>query len=246
MLRSERFKGFVFLSLIVVLLGACAPAATPTAAAPSEPPAATAAPTLASTPTAAPTQPVPTALPSPTATLPAATAVPPLAISADGFSAWCRPQGLANPQEPWFMPTGGKTFTKIYGIDALIVPAVSCTFIFTFNQPVTEGVQLEVYDKRAAPWLVTDLIPVADTNVAYVTLNNPYIVEPPFWQITYTMAVRDASGQEIWNREVTFDRGYRPELCWDGTLPNAVTMRCRWEKELHPWDPEYRTPAPEN
>lgn len=144
------------------------------------------------------------------------------------------------------MPTGGKTFTKMYGIDALIVPAVSCTFIFTFNQPVMEGVQLEVYDKRAAPWLVTDLIPVADTNVAYVTLNNPYIVEPPFWQITYTMAVRDASGQEIWNREVTFDRGYRPELCWDGTLPNAVTMRCRWEKELHPWDPEYRTPAPEN
>lgn len=244
MLRPGKSTGLLILGGLLVLLGACSPTtATPTAPPPAPDAATVPSPTL---PVSTATLPALAPSVTPLSSSPTAATPPPLAVSPGGFSAWCKPQGAPDAKEPWFMPAYGKTFTSIYGVEALIIPAASCTFIFTFNQPIADDITLEVYDRRPTPWLTAELTPVADTNIAYTTLRNSYIIDPPFWQINYRFVVRDTAGGEVWSGEVIFDRGYRPELCWDGSLPNPLTLRCRWEKELHPWDPEYRTPAPED
>ncbi|MEA4906704.1 MAG: hypothetical protein VB089_03735 [Anaerolineaceae bacterium] len=235
----------IFALAVLLFQTACSTATPPASTAtsvPQEAPTATASPLP-------PTEELPsataTALPSATPA-PTATEVGPLALAQDGFADWCYPQGPISASDPWVMAAEGVPARDVYGVTSLITPATSCTFVFTFNQAMPEGTTLEVYDNNPAPWINVPLTPAGeDEAVGYTTLLNPYIIDPPFWQISYQFILRDPQGNQVWQNQVTFDRGYRPELCWDGTLPDPLTMRCWWEKELHPWDPEYRTPRPE-
>lgn len=233
----------IFLAITLIVSACAAPtaesAAAPTVAA-SPFPSATASP-LPPTETLTPTAtPAPTQTPSPTSVTPS-------------LSAWCLPQESLAPtgsmEQPWVMPAGARPATAAEGGLQLIVPDRFCTFVYTFGQPLPAGARLDIYDNNASPWLQAELKPVPDTpNNAYVILDHSYIVDPPYWQIAYRFVVRAPNGQEPRSDTLIFDKGWRPELCWNGALPNPVTLKCIKQQDLHPWDIGYQTvfpPAPE-
>ena len=107
----------------------------------------------------------------------------------------------------------------------MIIPASSCTLAYTFNQPVTPEVQLEAYYfYGGAPWLTTALTPSPDDpNVGIFFLNQPYVLDPPLWRVDYRFVVRLA-GQEARSDLVSFNK--LVERCWEGSLPDPVTLAC--------------------
>ncbi len=185
---------------------------------------------------------------APSTSAAAETPTPPAAVPAEGLSAWCLPENTALSYAS--DPANPPAFAKIgkYVKEALEVPNLpssGCVFIYTFNQPAAEGLKLEVYEaNQKTPWLTADLKPVeGQPNSVSALLRHTYIVAPPVWNISYTFALRGASGQELRRDKVNLHR-WVPKLCWNGQRPNVNTLRCPLPQDLHPWDPSYGTPIP--
>lgn len=230
-LRPVITRSLPILLLALALLAGCAPreAGTPVALA-----------TAPVTDTPAPTA---TAIPSPTATAtaeptatetppPTATPVPPLALSLEESLFWCLPLDYAFPSSAaeltGAIPAEAREGTLKDGTLNLQVPAISCTLVFAFNQPVPAGVRFELAYELApdSPWLSTELAPVAGRpNLAAVTLAHDYIVNHPYWEIFYPAAVKSADGALLWSAPARFFKA-TPNLCWDGSLPDPVTLYC--------------------
>ncbi|MEA4906705.1 MAG: hypothetical protein GYA17_16295 [Chloroflexi bacterium] len=240
-------QGISSVMLVIVLLGALAACSTaqtpePTAAATQAPSAAPATATML--PPTATLEPSPTPVP-PTATLPpTSTPVP------EQFTAWCVPADTGIPpaasDQPWVMPTEGmRTVEVVDGANQLVTHNVSCTFVYTFAQALPAGSMLKVEDDFNNTWLESELTPAGDNaNTVYAVLNHSYIVDPPLWTITYRFVVTAPDGSEKRSDSIVFDKGWRPEACWNGALPNPVTLKCiKWE-DLHPWDIGYKTVFP--
>lgn len=104
---------------------------------------------------------------------------------------------------------------------------------------------LQVYEERAQkPWLTADLAPLeGKPETLAATLRHTYIAAPPLWDVSYQFVVADASGKELRRDQVNLHR-WKPALCWNGRLPNVLTLRCPLPQDLHPWDPSYGTPIP--
>lgn len=214
----------LFLTAVMVL-AACSPAQQPATTA-----EALAAPTNTLPPPATAT-PLPSATPAPSATpMPTATTVPPLALESNGFNAWCLPLDFYNPASSgaaWTMPAGARPLTENLGYTGLQVPALSCTLVFTFNQPMPKGVALEVYQGvQQSPWLTAELQAASDNpNLGYAVLDHSYVINPPFWEVLYRFALRSPDGKELWADEIRIFKAL-PERCWDNSLPDPVTLEC--------------------
>lgn len=258
-------------ALTLFSLAACSPVKTtpiPNIPATSALPTSTrtTAPTNTPTPAATFTLPPPTATSIPATPTPeptfTSTITPTLAVVAgsDGFNAWCLPQTALTANmdttKPWLMPSSAKPVEVIKDLPQLVYPAASCTFVFNFNQPVPKGAKLEFYYAKYAepsPWLTEELTPVEGTpNQAYVTITHTYVVNPPLWKVTYRLIVRTADGVEQWSNQVRFVRSWQMARCWNGTLPNPITLECpkiTWG-DVHPSDWGYglptHTPVPAN
>jgi len=232
-LTGPRFARFAALTLLTaLLLSACTLAAIP-APSPTAPPP---SPTTPSTATSVPTQ---TALPSPSATFipsptleptPTQTATPPPAILQDGFDAWCVPgdspnQGLVTSK----MPSDGGHYKQVKDAVQLTVPIGSCTFVYTFNQPVPTAAQLQIYDgldHLAYTLPLTSLD--GQPNIGLVTLDNKLMLDPPYWSITFRLAVFTSANGQLWTSKVVFKRP-TPVACFDpnsGIWPDPVTGAC--------------------
>lgn len=218
------FFVWIILILAAVILAACSPAAQPT-------PTVVAEPTETTVPTVTATA-APSATPEPTATpLPSPTAVSPLALAADGFNAWCLPIDFYSAPEsgtaPWVMPDGARPISESLGYAGLQVPALSCTLVFTFNQAMPQGAELKAYQGTDMnPWLTAKLLPAGDDpQVGYVVLDHSYIINPPYWEILYRFALSTADNSELWSDTIRIFKA-TPEACWDGSLPNPVTLEC--------------------
>lgn len=189
------------------------------------------------TPTVTPS---PTVAPSVTAT---ATALAPELIDVNGMKAWCLPKGSVVTKAQWDTDTPAanarpmklenETPTLFTGDDA-------CIFLYSATAPIAEGTQLQVADASKAVWLKADLVAGTQPNTAYAALVHGYIVDPPFWSVTYTMRVVTKDGAELWSSPVVFRRGYEPGKCWDGKWPDPVTWYCYTPPDPHPWDPYYK------
>ena len=234
--------------MILLVLAGCAPAAATTQAAPASAtplPAATdtvpaPSPTLEVQATAEPAATVTaTATVQPTATQPpTATDVPELAVLPDGFNAWCAPQEYAGVQPAGAdAPAYANVIAQTGDALKVKIPAAYCAVIYRFNQPVPQGTKLVVYDS-SSPFISVPLEPVeGHPEEAWAVVKHDYVVNPPFWEVTYRVAVAGPDGAELWGQPVIFARP-EPPHCRFGGLPDPVTMYCL------PTDPKELEPRP--
>ena len=241
-----RSKEAVYLSAIlwvVLALTACSGGANPqpVAASPTSPAAtATQSPTATQVP-ATPTQ-APTSTEAPTATAtqpPTATSVPPLALVQDGFKAWCAPESYAGmlPTSPDAV-SGARLLTVKDNQMQVQIPAAYCAVIFQFNQAMPAGTQVIFYDSKN-PFMKLPLKAVSgQPNEGWAVVNHAYVINPPYWWVTYNVAVANADGQELWNNPVKFAKVLPPTCIYTNKLPDPVTGWCPisdpWEIEPHP------------
>lgn len=249
----RKFDGFSILFCLMLLAAACAPAAVvpPTATQPAA--TATLAPTATELPSSTPTS-APTATDLPTATAePTATAVPPLAVVDDGFYVWCAPidANVLKPTTP-DTPTYARLMqTTADGLVASI-PGSFCTLRFQLNQPAPEGLTLR-FMQGESPVMQLQLAPSpTDPQVVWTTVDHAYVVNPPYWEITYDLALVTADGTELWAQPVKFAKPL-PEPCLFGGLPDPVTLYCPitdpleiepWPDVTYPYDRSRLTPNP--
>ncbi len=206
-------------------------------------------------PTSTPTTVVPTATPEPPTATPeptvtsTATALPPLSVQLDGFEAWCAPLAYSGTQpEGPDAPDYARLMTRQGELYRIPIPAVYCTVVFHFNQPVpVDGssaqakVEIRVMD-GSSPFIQQPLqVAAGQADTAWTTLIHPYVINPPFWEVTYTMVLQEPGGSPLWSSPVTFAKPL-PEPCLFGGLPDPVTLACPltdpWE--IEPWpDVEY-------
>jgi len=241
----------VLLALLVVLIAGamtgCGPAATP-APTQTPPPPPTSTDTVAPPPTATetiapsdtPTE-VPTATMVPTDT---ATPIPPLAVAQDGIKAWC-----VSSKDP--DPLGGTADAPSYARIAKLVKGKlnlnvsrgSCTFVFTFNQAVPTGAELQVLNADGVKaWAKAPLAPSgSDPDSGFASLTQPALNDLNYWQVSYPFALVTSDGTVLWKDDVVLYKTF-PGLCWEGSTPDPVTLFC----PLSDTDfiPHYTPPAP--
>jgi hypothetical protein len=252
-LQNRKGNVIVVLSVCVVIfslgVAACSAIAapTPTAVPPTDTVAAT--DTLVPTDTATP-EPTVTFTPSPTSTA-TSTPIPPLALADKGVAIWCLPEGASRldvadvkTENAW---EGSLTSD---GTLSVKVPSAACTMVFTFNQAISQGMKLQLLSSTTdqTVWLEAPVnVSTQNPVVGYAQLTHDYIVNPPFWQVTYPYAIVDGTGKSIASGQVNFYRPYSG-LCWDGSTPVPVTNYCvvtdPREREPHPENPQYTMVVP--
>ncbi|MDX9863930.1 MAG: hypothetical protein RBT34_03905 [Anaerolineaceae bacterium] len=197
-----------------------------------------------------------TATPEPAPPDPTPTATPEvLTLAADGFNAWCLPRNTSSLVErinvDGSMPETAKAYAIVEGVPEITTQVSSCTFAFSFNAPVNEAAALRFLDNNGFAFQTSPLTTLeAAPNMAYSAETHEYIVNPPFWQITYDLQVVNASGEVLWTSPVSFRRGWVPRKCFYGEWPDPVTCRCPNLPESHPenawwgWFPPYPDGCP--
>jgi len=65
-----------------------------------------------------------------------------------------------------------------------------------------------------------------DPFTGYVNLDHYFIVDPPYWQVTYQVSVISPDGVVLWENPVVFKRSWQPAPCPDGRLPDPITLDC--------------------
>ncbi|MBE0696742.1 MAG: hypothetical protein IH586_07450 [Anaerolineaceae bacterium] len=206
-----------------------------------------------------PTQ-TPPPLPSPTPTLPPTasatfnpspsithTPVPTLGLVENGLSAWCLPEHgiFATDFDPAHPPADARIADWTGStLEVRNLPSNGCVFVYTFNQPAPAGLTLEISDSSGSkPFLTANLVPSANPDAVYAVLHHTMIIAPPFWNVGFTIALKNGTGAELRHDQVNLHR-WVPKLCWNGQPPNVFTLRCPLAQDLHPWDPSYGTPMP--
>lgn len=230
--------GGIVIVLVIVIIAVSSMLATKTrnaeATAAAEMAAAQAATEAAiptNTATAAPTlEPSATATLTPTAE-PTSTPIPPLGLSDEGVILW------SAPVETGLVPANFKDNQDDYQnisiaaieneVMVLKIPASFVVLDAHFNQPIPSGVQLKVYELNAAsPWYTAPLSPSPqDGNSGYFLITHTYMINPPYWQMTYHLKLEAADGSAFWEKDVLFQKP-TPNTCWDGSIPNPVTLYC--------------------
>lgn len=167
----------------------------------------------------------------------------------EGFKAWCLPKGSVVSSEQLasdVAPANAKPMKVENGTPVMVTVNDACFFSFTLAGGVPEGAQLQFIDQSKVTWLKLDLKPGSTTGSAFAVTRHGYIVDPPFWSVTYTLKLVSKDGAELWSSPVVFRRGYEPGKCYDGSWPDPVTWYCYYPPDAHPWDPwyKYQNPTP--
>lgn len=185
--------------------------------------------------------PTPSPSPAPT-TAPAATSTP--ASTDPVMDAWCLPKGTVTTRaelENSVKPASARLMKLAAdGTPIVITVDDACFFSFTFSKAAPDDLTLEVYDALNYRWLTAALKPAAKPETVFTALTHGYIVDPPYWAVDYTLRVADSSGAEKWSSKVSFQRGYEPGKCYDGSWPDPVTWYCYVPPDPHPWDSYYK------
>jgi len=132
------------------------------------------------------------------------------------------------------------------------IPAVYCVVSFKFNQAAPSDLELQV--KEGSNVFLTRALDPANgqADTVWTSLDHSYIVNPPLWEVNYTLTVVDAGDQEVWSSLVKFAKPL-PETCIYGGLADPVTLYCTttdpWEIEpkpgvTYPYDRSRLTPSP--
>ena len=175
---------------------------------------------------------MPTGTPGATATSSSATPET-LDVLADGLQIWCEPRSGQVVQADETIPVTGVAPDDAIlaapenGTLTVYTQVKSCTFLVGFNRPFPEGLRLQVYDRNPQPFVDEPLSPLqGDDNTGYVPLDHHFIVDPPYWEVTYSVSVVDAQDEVLWTQPVLFKRSWQPQLCPNGGYPDPVSMNC--------------------
>ncbi len=245
--KSNLLVSLLSLALITAwILSACSPATPAPAAATLAPPAPsdTPQPTETLAPSATSEPPTATLPPLPTDTaIPTETLVPALALNPDGFSGYCLPNGYALPiaTSPQVLtaPVDAHLGTLENGMLNLSIPATSCSLVFTFNQPIPAGTTVHLYDAEGkTAWYEGPLTAIQDhPESAAVVIANSSIVAAPYWETVFQVGLQSPNGTLVSAEAVRVFRPF-PGLCWEGSMPDPVTLSCPVtdpkEREPHP------------
>ena len=219
--------------LAALLLSACAPAATPAPSPTALPPSPTSPPTttIVPSPTPLPPSPTPTVTATPTFEPTATeTATPLPAILSDGFDAWCVPGDSSNLGKITSeMPADAGHYKQLKDGIQLTVPMGACSFIYKFNQAMPAKAEFRIFDgldHLAYTMPLTSLD--GQPNIGIVSLDNKLMLDPPYYAITFRMAIFTPDNGQLWTSKVVFARPI-PVACFDpasGIWPNPVTGAC--------------------
>ncbi len=184
---------------------------------------------VTATPEPAPPEPTPTATPDK------------LSLAADGFNAWCLPRNTSSLIErinaDGSMPDAATAYQIVDNIPEITTQVSSCTFAFTFNTPVNEDVEVQFLDANGHAFRTSPLTVLEDVpTMAYSVETHQFIINPPFWQISYDVQVVNAGGEVLWTSPVSFRRGWTPIKCYYGEWPNPADCSCPPLPESHPTD----------
>ncbi|MBI9049633.1 MAG: hypothetical protein JEZ00_09455 [Anaerolineaceae bacterium] len=177
----------------------------------------------------------PTLEPNPTATVEPTiksteTAIP--EISSDGVGIWAVSIASEiveiNMSDPF--DTYDATYIGFMENETLNiqVPATNIVVDYQFNQPLPSGAKFQVYElNNGAPWFEQIfLVHENDGNSGRVITNHSYLINPPFWEITYHAKIVDGTGKVYWESDLRIYKAL-PNTCWDGSLPDPVTLYCK-------------------
>ncbi len=154
-----------------------------------------------------------------------------LAVLPDGFDIWCLPKGSKTDEKiipvTGQMPDGAVSAEKTAESLSVITQVKNCTFMASFNQPLPEGIHLQVNDLNPVPFIDEELL-VSEENasIGYITLDHYFIVDPPYWEVTYQVALLSAEGECLWEKPVVFKRSWQPAPCPNGQMPDPNTLEC--------------------
>jgi len=127
------------------------------------------------------------------------------------------------------MPSDAGRYTQVKDAIQMTVPTGSCTFVYMFNQPVPATAEFQIYDiwdHLAYTMPLTS--PDGQPNVGLVTLDNKLMLDPPYWSISFRLAVFTPENGQLWTSKVVFSRP-PPVPCFDpnsGILPDPLTGAC--------------------
>lgn len=149
----------------------------------------------------------------------------------NGLTGWCMPLDSAAPGDTDYgrygMPTAGRPGFVEDGVNTMHIPGEYCTLVFEFSSQIGTGGKVEVKQiHNNLTFYEVELVPSASNpNVGYAHLYHNYIVNPPLWGVTYLIEAVDANGTTRWSGEIAFQKT-QPDLCWDGSTPDPVTLWC--------------------
>ena len=107
----------------------------------------------------------------------------------EGFNAWCLKRGVYDQgtvAADGAMPSWGQPAVMKNGKPDLVIEVQSCTFVYTFDQPVEPGTKLVIHDTLDAPFVDEELIPTENNpNMAYAVVSNATLVEAQVWTIDF-------------------------------------------------------------
>lgn len=174
--------------------------------------------------------------PSPTATLeptftPTNTPVPDLSLVDDNLWMW------SIPKDVFVMISESGISKDVYSTtyDGFIdetemnirVPASAVVVEVEFNQPLNEEVFFKIYDLNGSkPWYSEKIIQNSEKpSQGYTFLDHNFVIDPPFWEITYVGKLENIDGTVLWENNLRLYKAL-PNTCWDGSFPDPVTLFC--------------------
>lgn len=156
----------------------------------------------------------------------------------DGFSAWCAPQSYAGiqPTSP-DAPADANLLAMQGDVLQVKIPAGFCTMIYHFNQPLPADLSLVFFDSSSAFLKIPLRQAEGRPDEGWASVSHDFVINPPYWEVTYRLAVLDPQGKELWSEPVKFAKPL-PTPCQFGGLPDPVTLYCTksdpLEIEPHP------------
>jgi hypothetical protein len=163
-------------------------------------------------------------------------------LTADGLKIYCLPNDfdLAISSSTVFTNTQYdiRKATIHESAVEVVIPVKACAVFATFTQPLSNETSLEIFQASDPnPWLSEVLMETEqeDGFTYFAVLDHPYIIDPPYWNLTYTMKIKEAS-QLYWEGSLDVSRAFAG-LCWEGSVPDPVTLKCpqgdKLEREPH-------------
>jgi type II secretory pathway pseudopilin PulG len=180
--------------------------------------------------------PVPTIEPSPTATMqptaePTMTAIPTVGLDETGVEIWSLSIDYITMDVDTIQDQDAYPDERL-GIEKndvlnVQIPAANVVVEAHFNQPMPSGVKVELFDLDAVtPWFEgTMTAKPDDATTGVFVIHHGFVLNPPYWEVTYPIKIVSDSGEVFWVKDVRFFKS-EPNTCWDGSIPDPVTLYC--------------------
>jgi hypothetical protein len=162
----------------------------------------------------------------------------------DGMEFWCLPEGVPYSKDAATVEKGDLAVDVAYDENGFLLegPFGGC-FVQLPNESQYKNAVIAFFDNsNSGAFYKRNLFENGDGLLAIV--KHSYIIDAPLWQTVYRMAIVAEDGTELFSAPLNYQRKWQADRCWNGNMPNPVTMRCPLQLDLHPWDAGYGKPLP--